>query len=84
MSEDPRDAEILALRQQVADLARIVAQVVKPRKETWISLPSGQCVPASFADPTATHADRVAMGFRWDGDMPVFPSHWPQVEPTDA
>jgi len=74
---DPRDIEIACLQVQVKSLAQAITKSTEPPREPgWISLPSGQCIPAEcLSGYPAAHA----AGFRWEGNTPVFPDDWPTV-----
>lgn len=92
---DPRDTEIAVLRQQVTNLSEALARVSQlaaappqpsgPDPERgyqppgFVTLPSGQCVRVPLASQDAEFIRQE--GFRWEGDTPVFPPHWPKVAP---
>jgi hypothetical protein len=93
---DSRDAEIAALRQQVTNLSEALAGLSKlataPRADPdsnqgyrpagFAMLPSGQYVrvPMSDQDVALSRSE----GFRWEGNTPVFPPHWPRFDPESG
>ena len=93
---DPRDEEIATLRQQVTNLSEALARVsqlatTSPaapnpdqgyRPAGFAMLPSGQCVRVPMNDQDVALSRRE--GFRWEGNTPVFPPHWPRFDPESG
>jgi hypothetical protein len=84
---DSRDLQLGELQARVKALGSLIERLSSPPaptpQEEWTELPNRQRVPPEFirAVVSGTPADREAMGFRWDGNKPVFPAHWPRGEP---